>query len=131
MADHAAGSFKVESWDEENYAEIGSGRLTRASVRQRFAGDIEGRGSVEWLMAYGADDSAHFIGLQHVDGRLGDRSGEFVLETTGTFDGQVAEGEWSVVPGSATAELRGLRGSGGFRAPLGPEASVTLDYDFD
>jgi hypothetical protein len=82
-------------------------------------------------MAYRSDQTARFIGLQHVAGRLGDRSGEFVLEASGTFDGKVAEGEWSVVPGSATGELAGLRGTGGFNAPHGPEASVTLDYDFD
>jgi hypothetical protein len=54
-----------------------------------------------------------------------------VLETSGTFDGKIAEGEWKVVPGSGTEELRGLTGTGGFSAPLGPEASVTLDYDFN
>jgi hypothetical protein len=32
--------------------------------------------------------------------------------------------------GSGTGDLRGLRGSGGFSAPIGPDASVTLDYDF-
>jgi hypothetical protein len=86
---------------------------------------------VQWLMAYRADKTALFVGLQHVAGRLGERSGEFVLETSETFDGGVAEGEWSVVPGSGSGELRGLTGSGGFSAPHGPEASLTLDYDFD
>ena len=131
MTAHATGSFKIEAWDEDSYAQTAEGgKLTRADVRQTFAGDIEGDGSVQWLMAYRPDKTAHFVGLQHVAGRLGDRSGEFVLETTGVFDGKEAHGEWTVVPGTATGELRGLRGSGGFTAPHG-EASVTLDYDFE
>jgi hypothetical protein len=43
----------------------------------------------------------HDFGLQHVDGRLGDRSGSFVIETVGTFDGAEAKarGMWSPTPG--------------------------------
>jgi uncharacterized protein DUF3224 len=132
MGTHAKGTFKVESWDEDSYAETGDGgKLTRASVKQAFAGDIEGAGSVQWLMAYRPDETADFVGLQQIAGRLAGRSGEFVLKTSGTFDGKTAEGEWTVVPGTGTGDLLGLRGSGGFSAPLGPDASVTLDYDFD
>ena len=132
MTRHATGKFTLDSWQEDSYAEIGDGgKLARASVKQTFSGAIEGEGSVEWLMAYRADQTARFVGLQHVTGRLDGRSGDFVLETTGSFDGSTAEGEWSVVPDSGTGELRGLRGRGGFSAPHGPEASVTLDYDLD
>ena len=122
MVTHAKGTFNYTSWDENPYAETGEGgKLTRASVKQTFAGDLEGEGSVEW----------HFVGLQHVVGRLAGRSGEFVLETSGTFDGKTAEAEWTVIPGTGTGELEGLRGSGGFSAQHGPEAAITLDYDFD
>ena len=102
-----------------------------ASVTQKFSGDIEGDGSVEWLMCYRPDQTADFVGLQQVSGRLGDRSGSFVLQTIGSFDGTEAKGEWSVVRGSGTGDLRGLRGTGEFSAPHGPEASLTLDYEFD
>ena len=132
MTEHASGRFKLDSWDEASYAQTGDGgKLTRASVKQTFFGDIEGQGTVEWLMAYRGDETAHFVGLQHVAGRLAGRTGDFVLQTSGSFDGRSAEGEWSVVPGSGTGELRGLRGTGGFSAPHGPEASISLDYDFD
>jgi Protein of unknown function (DUF3224) len=132
MATKATGKFKLESWDEDTYAEIdGGGKLTRASVKQAFSGAIDGDGSVEWLMCYRPDETAVFVGLQLVSGRLGERSGDFVLQTIGTFDGGVAKGDWSVVPGSGTGDLQGLRGSGGFSAPHGPEAEVTLEYDFE
>ena len=50
---------------------------------------------------------------------------------SGSFDGGEAKGEWTVVPGSGTDELGGLRGRGGFAAPLGSEAAVTLEYEFE
>ena len=132
MATRATGKFKIASWDENTYAEIpGGGKLTQASVKQAFSGDIEGEGAVEWLMSYRPDETAEFVGLQRIDGRIGERSGSFVLlQSAGVFDGKEARGELSVVPGSGTGELRGLRGEGEFSAPLHSEADFRLDYDF-
>ncbi|MFL5867444.1 MAG: DUF3224 domain-containing protein [Thermoleophilaceae bacterium] len=127
MADHAEGQFKIQSWDEKPYGE----RLARASVEQAFSGDIVGEGSVEWLMCYREDKTADFVGLQRVEGKIGERSGSVVLKTIGTFDGAEARADLSVVPGSGTDGLEGLRGQGGFVAPHGSTASFTLDYDFE
>jgi hypothetical protein len=132
MTAHATGTFKIESWDEETYSEIGDGRkLTQASVTQAFSGDVDGEGAVEWLMCYRPDETADFVGLQRVSGQVGERAGTFVLQMAGTFDGKEAKAEWSVVPGSGTADLDGLRGKGEFRAPLGGEPAITLDYDVE
>jgi hypothetical protein len=133
MAAHATGTFKIEGWDEATRSEQEEGgKLTQASVRQSFSGDIEGEGSVEWLMCYRPDETAEFVGLQRIEGRLGDRSGSFVLlQTDGSFDGTEARGRLAVVPGSGTGDLRGLRGQGEFSAPHGSQASMTLDYDFE
>jgi Protein of unknown function (DUF3224) len=131
MTTRADGTFKVEDWKEEEYGSLGDGRkLSRASVRQAISGDIEGTGRVEWLMSYRPDKTADFVGLQQVEARLGDRSGSFVMRSTGTFDGEEARGELSVVPGSGTGDLDGISGSGEFSAPLGSEAQVSLEYDF-
>jgi hypothetical protein len=133
VSNRATASFKIEGWDEQTYTELGDGRkLTRASVKQALSGDIEGEANVEWLMCYRPDETADFVGLQRISGTLGDRAGEFVLvHTAGTFDGQVAKGELTVVPDSATGELHGLRGEGEFSAPYGSPASITLEYDFE
>jgi hypothetical protein len=128
----ASGKFKVKSWDEQTYAELdGGGKLTRASVTQSFSGDIEGAGAVEWLMCYRPDKTADFVGLQQVTGQLGNRSGGFVLETAGTFDGTEAKGELSIVTGSGTGALQGISGKGEFAAPLSSEATVALDYELE
>ncbi|HEY2430205.1 MAG TPA: DUF3224 domain-containing protein [Acidimicrobiales bacterium] len=125
------GSFEVSGWQEETYEEMGAGaRLARASVTQRFEGGITGGGAVQWLMAYRPDGTARFVGLQRVEGRIGERRGTFLLETAGDFDGTMARWQASVVPSSGTDGLVGLTGQGTFGAPHGPEATFELDLDF-
>jgi hypothetical protein len=132
MSTHAQGKFEVQSWDENPYVELeGGAKLTRASVGQGFTGDLEGEGSVEWLMCYREDKTADFVGLQRFVGSLGSRSGSFVMTTQGSFDGTEAKGSLTVVARSGTEELSGITGTGAFAAPLGSTASVELDYDFE
>ena len=132
MGSQATGTFKIESWDERPYVETDEGgKLTRASVKQTFGGDIEGEGAVEWLMCYRPDKTADFVGLQRVIGRIGDRSGSVVLQSSGAFDGKEAKGPLTIVRGSGTGELAGIVGKGSLRAPMGGEPSVSLDYDFE
>jgi hypothetical protein len=87
MPERATATFKIDDWNEAPYAQIeGGGKLTQASVKQAFAGDIEGEGTVEWLMCYRPDQTADFVGLQRIVGRLGDRSGSFVaVQTAGSL----------------------------------------------
>ena len=130
MSTHAQAQFKVESWEENTYEELGGeAKLTRASVGQAFTGDLEGGGSVEWLMCYREDKTADFVGLQRFVGRIGSRSGSFVMQTRGSFDGTEAKGRLDVIAGSGTEELSAITGTGAFAAPLGSTASVELDYD--
>jgi len=83
-------------------------------------------------MCYRPDQTAEFVGLQRIVGRIEGRFGSFVLlQTEGVFDGKVATGRLTVVPGSGTGELEGLRGGGEFSAPHGGEPSVSLEYDFE
>jgi len=128
----ATGEFEVTSWKEDTYQELDSGgKLTRASVGGALTGDLAGRTSIEWLMCYQKSGSARYVGLQHVEGSLNGRRGTFMIESIGDFDGGKATGTWSVVPGSGTEALAGLRGSGRFEAPLGSKASFTLEYAID
>ena len=132
MTVHATATFEVKAWEEKPYDEIDEGpKLTRASVTKSFSGDIEGEGTVEYLMIHRDDGSASFVGLERVVGRVGARSGSFVLQHTGTFEGGTAKTTWFVVPGSGTGDLRGLRGEGGFASAHAERYSITLDYDFE
>lgn len=130
MTKTAKGIFEVASWDEQPYQKLtGGGKLTRATVTQTFTGDITGKGDVVWLMCYRRDGKAHFVGLQRVAGSIGEHKGTFVLETIGDFDGKVATWKCTVVPGSGSGALKGLKGKGSFGAPHGSKASFELDYE--
>jgi Protein of unknown function (DUF3224) len=126
------GEFTISSWDEKTYAEReGERKLTRATVTQDLAGDVAGKGQVEWLMSYGEDGTAHFVGLQQFEGVIEGREGSVILETIGGFDGTEATWTAKVVEGSGTGGWAGMSGEGRFQAPHGSKASFTLDYSFD
>ena len=78
-----------------------------------------------------ADGSAGFVGIERVTGKLASREGTFLLQDAGAVQGNVVDGDWFVIPGSATGQLTGLRGEGGFHANLGESAQVHLDYWFE
>jgi hypothetical protein len=58
-------------------------------------------------------------------------SGSFLLQDAGTVSGSLVTGKWFVVPNSASGELTGLRGEGGFEVELGQNARWTLEYWFE
>jgi hypothetical protein len=130
MKKTANARFAIKEWDEKAYRE-GHPKLTRAGVTKTYTGDIEGEGQVEYLMMYRSDGSASFVGLERVVGRLGGRSGTFVLQRTGVFEGGQAKEAYVVVSGSGTEELRGLRGEGSSAVGHGTEHPFTLDYELD
>jgi len=132
MKQTANARFAIKSWDEKPYSEGQDlPKLTRATVSKTFTGDLEGEGQVEYLMMYRADGTAAFVGLERISGRLGGRSGTFVLQRTGVFEGGKASESYAVVPGSATGQLRGLRGGGTSAVGHGAEHPFTLDYELD
>jgi hypothetical protein len=132
MQKQAKATFGLESWDEKPYNGIeGAPKLTRVGATKSYQGDIEGEGKVEYLMMYRTAGSASFMGLERVTGSVGGRSGSFVLQHSGTFEDGVAKVTLTVVPGSGTGELRGLKGEGGFSVGHQPPYAVTLDYGFE
>jgi uncharacterized protein DUF3224 len=133
MPTHATAEFKVTNWDENpTLTDDGGPKITHASVTMDFHGDLEGKGSVEWLMGYDdAGKTAKFVGLERVVGKIGDRSGSFVLQHSGTFDGKIAKAKVDVVPGSGTGDLEGMRGKGSFEAGLGEDGVRNIDLDYD
>jgi hypothetical protein len=65
---------------------------------------------------------------ERVSDTVGGREGTFLLQDTGTVDGNIVSGGWFVIAGSGTG---GLRGEGGFRANLGESVQVYLDHWFE
>lgn len=122
--------FAIKSWDEKPYSEgPDQPKLTRASVKKTFTGDIEGDGHVEYTMMYRSDGSAAFVGLERIVGRIGDRNGSFVLERVGVFEGGQAKESYTVVADSATGDLTGLQGNGHSSVGHGMEHPFVLNYE--
>lgn len=131
MKKTAKARFAIKTWDEKPFTESPDlPKLTRASVAKSFTGDIEGEGQVEYLMMYRGDGSATFVGLERIVGRIGSKTGTFVLQRTGTFENGQAKESYSVVPGSATGDLLGLKGDGNSAVGHGMEHPFELNYEF-
>jgi hypothetical protein len=130
MTKTAKGTFEIQDWDEKTYQQLdGGGKLTEAKVTQKFTGDIQGEGKVIWLMAYPDPKTATFVGIQRVVGSIGGKKGSFLIQTTGTFDGKTARGDWRLIDASGTDELAGISGEGSFGAPHGSTAEYQIDYE--
>jgi hypothetical protein len=130
MKQTANARFAIKSWDEKPYSEGPDlPKLTRASVSKTYTGDITGEGQVEYTMMYRADGSATFLGLERITGRLAGKTGSFVLQRTGVFEGGQAKETYSIIPGSGTGELHGLTGDGRSAVGHGMEHPFTLSYE--
>jgi hypothetical protein len=104
---------KVLSWVEDRTITT-TPRVTPASVKFTLV-DIPGQITSEFHMAYtpGGDASFVFTDIVEVDNFLGKR-GTFITQGRGTY---VAEthtviGEFEIVPGSGTGQLREVKGKG-------------------
>ncbi len=132
MADttsRATGTFTIKGWDEQPYAEAeGAPRLTHARVTTTYSGELDGEGTSGLLMVYDQAD-ATYAGYERFTGSLGGRSGSFVLRLDGGFQDGAARTSWTVVEGSATGDLAGLQGAGGYLAKQGdPEVAYELRW---
>jgi hypothetical protein len=118
--------LKIESWDEKPYRELADGsKFSRAEVT--LSGPLAG--NFESLLFYRTDNTSTYVSLMHLTGTIDGRSGSFVLQGEGTFDGTTAHVETRVV--SATGDLAGLTGTAESESTHAdyPYMPLTLRYD--
>ena len=133
----AEGTFVFKSWDEKtwdgkDHKDVKGAKLTRAKIVNTFTGDIEGESELNYVMFYDDEGKATYHGMEKITGKLGGKSGSFVVHTAGKFDGKEAGGTWEVLAGSGTGALQGLKGKGKFVAQLHENNTpYTLDYSFE
>lgn len=132
MPKTASARFAIKSWDEKPFSEgDGLPKMTRASVDKTFTGDIDGDGHVEYVMMYRSDGTAVFVGLERFTGRVDGKNGSFVLQRSGVFEDGQAKESFSVVTGSGTGELQGLRGEGTSSVGHAADHPFALKYQLD
>ncbi len=127
----ATARFDVTGWDPTPYDQPADGpELSRVTIRKAFQGDLDGESTAEGLFCGMGDPSAGagYVVSERVTGRLGGRSGSFVIQHGGVVGSDVAPRTFGhVVPGSGTGELAGLAGTVEIDRADG-QHTLTLDY---
>jgi hypothetical protein len=122
-------TFEVTEWNEGPFDdEAKAAKVTSAKVARTYAGDIEGTSFTEWLMTYGEDGTAVFVGIERISGRVSGKQGTFVVQHIGKYEGGAATADLQVVEGSGSDELAGISGGGIFVAD--PTGTVNLELTF-
>jgi hypothetical protein len=131
MRTRAATEVTVDRFESKPYDQSGGPVLKEVTLRETFAGDIDGEGTSRALQVVRDDRIIEYVAIERFRGRIGDREGTFVLQGPGRVENGKITGRWVVVPGSGTEELTGLRGEGGFEGELGKASHATLEYWFE
>lgn len=128
---HAESKITVQRSDAKPYDQTAGPALVEIHISEKFTGDLDGESTVRALQVQNHDNSARMISMQRFRGKLGGRQGTFVLQGSETVENGRIKAKWSVVPGSGTGDLGGLRGEGGFVGGFGKGSNGTLDYWFE
>ena len=105
----ATGPFDVRLASLDVYAKD---VLGRRSIDKVYHGDLDATGQGEMLAAMSATPgSGVYVAIEKVTGKLGGKSGSFLLHHTGRMDRGAQSLSVKVVPDSGTDDLTGLTGS--------------------
>jgi len=127
LKQRATGRINVTSYDSKPYDDAGSFTISEVIITEEFSGDLVGVGSVRFLLATQAGNGAvYFTGMERFQGKVGERSGSFIMQNSGTMKDGELNSAWRVIPGSASEQLVGLRGEGG----CNPDG-YTFEYWFE
>ena len=132
MTKTATGQYTITQWSEAPFKALTPPqKANMAEIKMEFDGDLVGHSETRYLMAYVNDDTAYFNGTQHFSGELNGQQGEFVILEQGEFKDGIATSQWQIVEGSGTGALKGIVGSGHYRAGHGCSADYQLDYQLN
>jgi Protein of unknown function (DUF3224) len=128
MSTKVTANFEITAWEQAAYEEPEDGPpLGKATLTKAYTGAVEGTGTVQMLACRTGDkpeDGAGYLAQERVTGTLEGRFGSFVLHHGAIGGPDGGEQYGFVIPGSATGDLTGLKGT--CRVDHGV---LTLDYD--
>ena len=130
MSQRATGSFDVKVTPQKPDTQVArAANLSRLTIDKRFHGDLEGISKGEMLaLQTEVKGSAGYVALERVTAKLKGRSGSFVLQHSASMSRGESRSEITVVPDSATGELRGL--SGTMSISVGADGAHAYEFDF-
>lgn len=111
MANSARGTFEITMKQPPAGEGVGRMAVGRMLLDKQFSGDLVGVGQGEMLSAGNpAAGSAGYVAIEHVTGTIGSMAGSFALMHTGVMHGGENTLAITIVPGSGTDQLAGIRG---------------------
>ncbi|RDI46760.1 alpha/beta fold hydrolase [Nocardia mexicana] len=110
--------------------------LVRYGMTEKFSGGVTGTGTASHVSVVRKDGTTTITGVERIVGTVDGRQGSFVITDAAYHDRyNMTHGRWTVVEGSGTGELAGLRGEGEFDVtldgPTGPLSVYNLTYWFE
>ncbi|WP_246147922.1 DUF3224 domain-containing protein [Nonomuraea turkmeniaca] len=126
----AKGSFDTAGWDAKPpYDDRDGVTLGLVTMTKTFHGDLTGTSVVTLMVATTpVESSRSYVALERIEGTLDGRSGSFVVQHSAVSDKGEQSLRVSVVPDSATGELRGLRGE--MTIVIGPDGGHSYTFDY-
>lgn len=134
MGTNVNGTMKWDPWAPQPFglSEDGGPMLLRGTVTNHYAGELQGTGNQETLIITQPSGLSEMVAVERVTAKLGGRSGGFVLRLAGTVRPGRAEATWTIVAGSGTGELAGLRGAGSYVCEdIGPNGHATFSLEYE
>lgn len=108
----AHGTFEIQLTPAPTTPSTESAKLGRLSFHKQFQGDLDATSLGEMLsFRTPVAGSAGYVAMERVEGKLGGRSGSFVLMHLGEMARGQPQLTVQVVPDSGTGELVGLSGA--------------------
>jgi hypothetical protein len=127
----ATAEFAITSWEVvESDDTPPNPKMARTVVKKTFTGALVGSSVAELLTCETESGGAGYLAMERVEGTLDGRAGTFVIQHGGLYDAATGKSTpyGAIVPGSATGELAGLRGSAEYKHD-DAGAILTLHYD--
>lgn len=125
----AGGTFTIDSWDQRPYDEAEGASLSKVHLTKTFGGDLVGTSTTDIIIATAqVEGSAAYGGFERFTGTVHGREGTFVLHHTAAAHGEESSLSWTILPGSGTGGLTGIRGGGQIVNDDGAH-SFHLDYE--
>lgn len=104
-----------------------------ATMEKRYEGEVDGRSATLFTSAFDqAQGIGTYVAMESFEGTVGGTRGAFNFAHAATTGGSDRTGEYfTIVPGSGTGALAGIRGTGGMAIDPDGTHRIWFDYSLD
>ena len=104
-----------------------------ATMEKRYQGEVEGRSATLFTAAFDeAQGVGTYVAMESFEGSVGGARGAFNFAHSATTAGTDRTGEYfTIVPGSGTGALAGIRGGGGMAIDPDGTHRIWFEYRLD